>query len=820
MVAGNSPELRGPGRFILRHRAVIGLALIAATAVMGYWAAQARIATSFENFFPARHQNTLLYRRFQYQYGGAQTMIVLLRVKHGDIFNFKTLNKIEDIHRLVNRLPGVNHNEVFSLASYRVAYPTALPGALIFTCFMYPKVPSTAAELQKLRENVARHREQVRTVITADNKGAVISASFNEQHLDYKALFGSVENIVHRYQDANTEIYVAGVPIVAGWGYYYLPRIALIFFMSIALMLIILYLSLGQRSSWWAPILTGSFSATWGLGFMSLMGYNFDPVMLVIPFILTARDLSHGIQWQGRYYDELDRLDDKTLACITTTNMMLPPGLLSILADIAGIIFIALGGIPVLKEIGLGGAVWLAGSVTMVFVFQPIFMSYLPRPRVRERRWLLKPTTDGLRGRLHRLVAGLIRIPVTPGRVRGAMLVAGGAFIIWGIISGQRARIGYERPGTPLYRPEARVNQDIVEIGKYLPIDEAWVVLATPNYPNEQSSLSPNVLRMIDDMGNYLVNRGDAVGVVSFATQGLMPLNQLFHNGHPKFRAIPSDEKAAGNLWYVFLAGTAPGEMERFFAYSPKMTSTCIRLFLPDHTYARLNQVRADIRRFIDTRVKDDPSLSKVGVDYLGGQAGLYLGANDVLYQLDILNISFVLIVIFMCCALSFRSFVAGLLFVTSAVMANFGAFIYMNARDIGLTIDTIPVISLGIGLGIDYGIYVVARIRDEVMEGASIEQAITTALGTTGAAVFSTFAVMIGGILPWAFSPLLFHNEMSVLLIFLMGMNMIAGVLILPAYIAWRRPRFIARYLAASAQAAPGGHEPQAASAQASPQS
>jgi hypothetical protein len=138
---------------------------------------------------------------------------------------------------------------------------------------------------------------------------------------------------------------------------------------------------------------------------------------------------------------------------------------------------------------------------------------------------------------------------------------------------------------------------------------------------------------------------------------------------------------------------------------------------------------------------------------------------------------------------------VAGALFIVSCIMANFGAFVYMNARNIGLTIDTIPVISLGIGLGVDYGIYTVARIRDEVSLGASIEDAITTALRTTGAAVFSTFAVMVGGILPWAFSPLLFHNEMSVLLIFLMGTNMIAGVMILPAYIAWRQPTFIMRY-------------------------
>ena len=144
-------------------------------------------------------------------------------------------------------------------------------------------------------------------------------------------------------------------------------------------MIVILYLTLGQRTRWWAPIVTGALSAVWGLGFVGLMGYNFDPVMLVIPFILTARDMSHGIQWQGRFHDELDRLGDKYAACEATTDFMLPPGLLSILADIAGIIFISFGGIPVLQHIALAGSVWLAGSLTMVFIFQPIFVSYLPR---------------------------------------------------------------------------------------------------------------------------------------------------------------------------------------------------------------------------------------------------------------------------------------------------------------------------------------------------------------------------------------------------------------------------------------------------------
>ena len=130
-----------------------------------------------------------------------------------------------------------------------------------------------------------------------------------------------------------------------------------------------------------------------------------------------------------------------------------------------------------------------------------------------------------------------------------------------------------------------------------------------------------------------------------------------------------------------------------------------------------------------------------------------------------------------------------------SGIAANFVAFVYMDVHNIGLTVDTLPVISLGIGLGVDYGIYTVARIRDEVVNGLTLDQAVTKGLRSTGVWVFCTFAVMVGGILAWVFSPLLFHSEMSLLLVLLMTTNLIAGVLLLPALIGWRRPRFISRY-------------------------
>jgi predicted RND superfamily exporter protein len=272
------------------------------------------------------------------------------------------------------------------------------------------------------------------------------------------------------------------------------------------------------------------------------------------------------------------------------------------------------------------------------------------------------------------------------------------------------------------------------------------------------------------------------------------PFNEMLHYGYPKYFGIPSTIDLAGNIWTMFLAGAAPGEMQ-YYISTEDSRDTCIRIMLSDHTYSTLVDLNKRLQEFV--RIHFSKQLTAAGVQFrfLGGVAGLYSAANDVLYRLDLINITFVLLVIFTFCLFTFSSFVAAGLFLLACVLANFAAFIYMSMRDIGLTIDTIPVISLGIGLGIDYGIYTVSRIRDEVIGGLKLDDAIEVALRTTGVAVFTTFLVMVGGIFPWAFSPVAFHNGMSVLLMFLMATNMIAGVLVLPSYISFARPRFISQY-------------------------
>ena len=775
------------GDFVLRFRAIIGGILLLISAILGYYCTQVNVATKFDDFFPINHPNVQLYHQWQ-KYGGAQTLSVMIQVKDGDIFNYSVLKKIQDIQYDVDKLPGVDHNEVLSLASYRVSYAEATPGSLNIKPIMFPNVPKSADDIAALKKIVLANLANISQYVSPDMKSAVVKASFNELGLDYKTLFNQVQDIVKKYQDPNVDILVAGEPIIRGYGYYYEPTVGVLFMIAVGVMILILWLTGGQRSRWWAPIVTGFLSAIWGLGFVGVMKYDFDPVMLVIPFILTARDMSHGIQWQGRYHDELDRLGDKYAACAATTDFMLPPGLLSILADISGIIFISFGGIPVLQHIALAGTVWLAGSLTMVFIFQPILMSYLPVPEVKHRR---ERKPGALGKSIGESLEWFVHVPTRPGRLRMALLGAAGFFLIYGVVAGVKSRIGYASAGTPLYQPNAKVNQDIKAVGKKFPLEEAWVILTTPPYPDKQSVLGLEVLRMVDDMRTALLYDPKVAQVEEFSSTVSANLNELFHYGYPKYLAVPDSQEMSGNLWFLFINGSAPGELERYIS-NRISDDTCIRVLLKDHTYDTLNEIRDRIKAFVAERVTSDPALSNVKVLYVAGIAGLYLGANDVLKQLDFLNITFVLAVVWMFCLFSFRSFVAAFMFLFACVLANFGAFIYMNFRNIGLTIDTIPVISLGIGLGVDYGIYMIARIRDEVMGGMDVDDAIVLALKTTGVAVFNTFLVMIGGIFPWIFSPLLFHSQMSTLLIFLMGTNMIAGCIILPCYLSWARPKFV----------------------------
>ena len=807
------------GRLILRLRAPIGILLVAVSAIMVFASLHVQVGTRFVDLFPSYHPYIQLNEKYQRSFGGAETLAIMIKVKDGDIFNPTTLKKIQQLNTAMDALPGVNHEELLSLGSFRVNYVEAQSGALISKPYMFPDVPTTPEGIEALRNKVKVHKDALRQLVSSDFKGALVTASFNDAEINYRTFFQDVQNIVEKYQDANNEIFVAGEPMVRGWGYHYLWNLITIILISLTIIVIVHYYGIRGIARWWAPLMTGTISAFWGMGFTGLIGYQLDPIMLVIPFILTARDVSHGIQWQRRFYSEIEKTGgDVHTAVMNTTNLMLPPGLVSILADIFGIILVSYSGIPVLHHIALTGAVWVASSLLMVFVFQPIVMSYLPPPPLEGG--VDEHLAGGLEGFIDRFVSKFIEFPVHPGKARTIILWGAAAFIVGGLLSGVRAEIGYRTVGTPLYKADSKVNKDIQAIAQYFPVDEGWVVLETPSYPDPQSILGSDPLRIAEELRSYLRERDpNVLQVISFASDIEKPFNQMFHYAHPKYLRVPDTVQLSGNLWYLYLTGTAPGEMERFIP-NQQANATCLRVLLRDHTYTTLTNVLDEIEAFTKSKGfvrksaennsvytgKGTPNLNNVEIHFMGGIAGLYAAANEVLKYTDFFNLTLTLLAVGVCCAIEFRSVSAGLLFILASVLGNFGAFMYMNARNLTLTIDTIPVVSLGIGLGIDYGIYTMAAIRDEIMGGKELTDGITTAMRGTGQAVLNTLFVMIGGLSVWLFSPVDFHVRMASLLIFLMTTNAITGVIILPSFVSAFKPKFITRYIESEDRVGGGG--------------
>ena len=300
--------------------------------------------------------------------------------------------------------------------------------------------------------------------------------------------------------------------------------------------------------------------------------------------------------------------------------------------------------------------------------------------------------------------------------------------LILGVVAALNIEVGYNHPGTPLYRPDAQVNIDADAIGRKFPVDEGWVILSTPPFPDMQSVLAPNVLRLADHMRGFLLHDPAVMQVISFASTVISPFNQMFHYGHPKYFGMPKNPQQAGNLWYLFLGGTAPGDMERYIS-NTDAKETCIRVMLSNHTGQTLNRVQQEIGDFLRSYSEGNPSYAKVTVSYMAGLVGLYAAADDVLYRVAMVNIGLVLLCVFVFCSALFGSWLAGCLFVFSCVLANFTVFIYMYLFGIQLTIDTVPVISLAIGLGIDYGISTVSNIRAEVIAGHQLDDAVRLAL-------------------------------------------------------------------------------------------
>src|SRR5262249_29529350 len=205
-------------------------------------------------------------------------------------------------------------------------------------------------------------------------------AGFWEEYFDVNTMYQKLQEIVQRESDANTTIYVTGMPMLFGYFQQIMPQMVNVLAASIVMILLILWVEFRSWQGVVIPAFSGTLSAIWGLGFGGLWGLTLDPLVLVIPLLISARAHSHSVQSMERYHEEYHRLRDKNQAIVKSYAEIYAPAMVSILADGLAILTLLVARIPIIQKLAILCSFWIISIFTSVVTLHPIILSFTPPP--------------------------------------------------------------------------------------------------------------------------------------------------------------------------------------------------------------------------------------------------------------------------------------------------------------------------------------------------------------------------------------------------------------------------------------------------------
>jgi predicted RND superfamily exporter protein len=754
---------------------LIGLGL--ATLFFGVAALRIEMYTAFSDLLPSNHPFISVHNRFSNVFGGANLILLSVEVKEGDIFNSQTLAKIKKLTEFLELTPGASNYQIFSIARQKVKDVRATSWGIEVQPLMWPEIPRTAEALERLRNAVYANPTVAGRLVSEDGKAALITATFHEERLDYARLFQRIQSAARDLEDANTTIYAAGEPILYGWIYHHLRHILLLIGLTSLTLLALLVLYYRNLNGVIIPLVSALVTFIWGTGFTVLVGYNFDPLILVVPFLIAARTISHSIQFRERFFEELERCGDKEQAAVESTAGLMIPGGVSILTDAIGLTVLLAAPMPILTKLGIAGSFWVLSNIFSVLILDPILCCYLPMPRHRpqggEGHWLNAP------------LRSIGRASTTPA---GRWIVVGSfaALTAWSVYWNQFVTVGDSRPGSPLLWPDSEYNVSVHHINeKFQGTDYLYVIMEGTA---EKAAKSPTVLRTMEAFQRHMERSAHVGGTDSLA--GLTrQINTVLHHNDPRWGLLPKSAEEVGGILMVAEHGSEPGDFDRWVNYN--FQNANLTIFLYDHRGDTIREVIQRARDFISRNPMEEGQFRLAG-----GIVGVLAAANEVINESHQLILGLILAAQLIICMIGFRSLLAGLFFVCVVFISNTFGMALLAFFNIGLNVNTLPVISLGVGFGVDYGIYVVSRAIEEYrrQKTTDLTGALIEGVTTAGKAVLYTAFLISAGIIFWIFSPLRFQAEMGYGLLIILTMNMLGGLIFLPAMIALSRPGFFTR--------------------------
>jgi len=554
---------------------------------------------------------------------------------------------------------------------------------------------------------------------------------------------------------------------------------------TVLAIIVMLYVYYRSKRAMFVPVMCAGTSAIWGLGFMSLMGYNLDPLMLVLPFLISLMTARHSMQFMSRYMEEFELTGNVKQASQNIIETMFIPGLTSIVTDALGIALVAIATIPVLMKIAVACSFWSIATVILSMLFTPLVLSYIPE----SKRFIQQVQKSKESGDYEKKLDYRDRFLRFLGRwipLRGKFYVLGGAAIL-SVMSYYYASnliIGDFMPGSSILWPWHRYNKDAFRITFSMPLLNPLYIIVEGEQGNFEITQGPT-LREMDKFQRYIAKQ-DRVMFVNSIASNLPGYLMATYEDNPQWCHLPKEDRILSFAARHLIDAGEPGTWDRYIDMQEKNAN--IIIYCRDKMPTTVESVMNNIKAYL----KETPGPPGGKYVLAGGAVGVQAAIRETIADAQIWNLILALGGVLLCVAFEFKSFTAGLILTIPLAISNFLTFALMGAYHIGLTTNTFPVASVGIGLGVDYGIYFVGRLAEERKKGRTLTEAIFQGLVTNGKSIIQIATTITIGLLLWVFSALKFQAEMGLLLAVILMLNMFGALLLVPSLICIIKPKFL----------------------------
>ncbi len=752
--------------FFFGHRwqtlAVIG----AFTAVMAVFAVQLHMSAGFEKQMPIGHEYIQTFEKYRGDLFGANRLNVVVKARAGTIWNKEALTRLYEVTQAVMYLPSVDRVGVQSLWT-----PNSFVNEITEEGFRADQIidgtitpEALTPEIINRIQRLTREGGFVGTLVSHDQTSAMITAELDEINregvkLDYVAYNRLLDDKIRKkFEDGKYEIQIIG--FAKQIGDIANGAAGVLEFCGIALLLTALAVYWYCHSVRFTvlPIACSLSSLVWQFGTLRLLGFGLDPLAVLVPFLVFAIGVSHGVQQINFIVRELSVGKTTEEAARSSFTGLLIPGTLALVTAIVSFITLVLIPIPMVRELAITASIGVAYKIVTNLIMLPVAASCFTFTKEYADKAMLKREE-----RAHWLQA-LSRV----AKPRNAVIAVTAVAVVFGVSVWQSRHrvIGTVLPGAPELRPDARFNRDAVSIAENYNMGLDWLTVVFE--ANQDATGNVALGAFVDDFTWRMGNVPGVLSVDSYSTQ-LRLYSEGFNEGNPKMAVVPIDPMNYAGL---------NAEVSRLRGYMNKdATMTAVHMYLADHKATTINQVIQVVKEF-----RDKHHLEGVRIRLAAGNAGVQAAINEAVGKSEVPMILYVYATILVLVLLTYRDFRAVLACCFPLTVGTFLGYWFMKALDIGLTVATLPVMVLAVGIGVDYAFYIYNRLQLHLSRGLPIVEALERSIHEIGMATIFTAITLAIGVATWSFSPLKFQADMGKLLAFMFLVNLVMAMTALPA--------------------------------------